>query len=256
MNESVLLVRPAGNDADAAALAELGIATTIEPYLRVHPVSQSADALKLVHRCDGAAAGDWLVVTSSSTVLALHELVGQHAWAQALIRAQRAGMRVAAVGPSTAALLVADGAEHVLIPQVSSAYELCQELESEQVTSVLFPCGTKALSTVRQWAEQAQVNFESFVVYETTVVDQQPQSASALASGAISAVVLRSPSAVEAITAWGTPHRTVRIVCAGATTAAAAQAAGLKVSAISNDASSRAVAQAVAQALGARQPPD
>ena len=69
-------------------------------------------------------------------------------------------------------------------------------------------------------------------------------------AGDVSAVVLRSPSAVRALVAHARVPATVPVVCAGRTTEGAAREAGLTVARVAPSPSSIDVARAVAELLG------
>ena len=98
----VLLVRPDGNEADAAALAAGGIPTLIDPYLTVVPASDRAPAARLLDDLSVAGRDHWLVLTSPRAMAAWASLVGADVLSQTLAAARSMGMRVAAVGSSTA----------------------------------------------------------------------------------------------------------------------------------------------------------
>ena len=63
----LLLIRPDHNEADAGALAEVGIASVTEPLLQIVPVADSGPARALAHRLSEADSLTWLVVTSPRT---------------------------------------------------------------------------------------------------------------------------------------------------------------------------------------------
>jgi uroporphyrinogen-III synthase len=67
--------------------------------------------------------------------------------------------------------------------------------------------------------------------------------------GEVSAIVLRSPSAVRALVSFVRPPEGIPIVCAGETTAESARTAGLNVDLVAVSPSSPDVADAVARVL-------
>lgn len=253
----VLLIRSEGNDSDAESLTEHGIASISEPYVRISPSTTSPDARTLVSLLDDCAAdpataeGTWLVATSPMTVPSWLAAAGDTDLGGAVQRAAAAGVRAAATGARTAATLRDLGFADVLVPSdESSAQALVTELSSHAPGRALFPRGSLALRTLPDGLTELGWQVVEGVVYETSTVEERPASAAMVAAGEVAAVVVRSPSAVRALVQHVTVPPHVPIVCAGRTTAAAAQEAGLAVSAVAASPSSSDVADTVARVLG------
>jgi len=100
----VLLVRPDGNDTDAAALVAAGIPALVDPYLVVSPASEKAPVRSSwsISRPPGAVTGCPDIATSARRV---GRAGGVDALTQAVAGARARGLRVAAVGTSTATVV-------------------------------------------------------------------------------------------------------------------------------------------------------
>lgn len=253
----VLLIRSEGNDSDAESLTAHGIASISEPYVRISPLGTQEDGRALVALLDacaadpGTAAGTWLVATSPMTVPSWLVAAADTDLAGAVRRAAAAGVRAAATGARTAATLRDLGFPDVLVPSdESSAKGLVAALADEGPARAVFPRGNLALRTLPDGLRDLGWQVEEGVVYETATVEERPASATMVAGGEVAAVVVRSPSAVRALVHHVTVPPTVPVVCAGRTTAVAAQEAGLAVAAIAASPNSRDVAETVARVLG------
>ena len=218
MIRPVLLVRPDGNDTDAAALVAAGIPVLVDPYLVVSPVSEKAPGAQLLVDLEAAGRGDWLVLTSPRALDAWGALVGSDALTQAVTRARARGVRVAAVGASTATT-VDPPAELV---GAAGADALVDDLTDLPPGTALFPHGRLTRPALADALTAAGWTVVSAIVYDTTPVTERPTSAGALSSGNVAAVLLRSPSAVTAVAQWARIPSGVRIVAVGPSTTAAA----------------------------------
>ena len=225
MIRPVLLVRPDGNDADAAALLVAGIPALVDPYLVVSPASDAARGAQLLCDLEGAGRDDWLVLTSPRAIEAWSTLVGSDALTQALAAARARGLGVAAVGTSTATT-IDPPAERV---GTSGADALVAELTRLTPGNALFPHGRLTRPALADALTAAGWTVKSAVVYDTVPVTERPASASAVSAGNVAAVLLRSPSAVAAVAQWATVAARVRIVAVGPSTTAAAQGRGWDV---------------------------
>ncbi|HEY5483345.1 MAG TPA: uroporphyrinogen decarboxylase [Propionibacteriaceae bacterium] len=221
----LLLVRPDGNEADAIALAAGGIPTLIDPYLTVVPASDRAPAARLLDDLSVAGRDHWLVLTSPRAMAAWASLVGADVLSQTLAAARSRGMRVAAVGASTASSL--DSA--VELVGGSGAEGLVAALAEMSAGTALVPASGIARPELTSGLTAAGWNVRTAVVYDTVPVSERPSSSGALSGGNLMGVVLRSPSAVEAVARWATIPRGVRVYAVGPTTSAAARTHGWNV---------------------------
>lgn len=247
----VLLIRPSGNETDAAALAAVGIDSLVDPYLRTGPVADDTAARALLDALAAADASTVLAVTSTTPVPVLRDLLGERL-RDAVARAVDAGLTGAAPGERTAADLGEIGVADVAVPAQATAASMVELLATRTPGWLLHPCGTLALPTLPDGLRAAGWQVEQFVVYETVPVTTTPASAELVREGEVAAVVLRSPSAARALAVVVAPHPDVAIVCAGPTTAEAARVAGLRVAAVTAGPSPSDVATAVAASMTIR----
>ena len=257
----VLLVRAADNEDDSAALLAAGLATVIDPYLTVQPLSGQAGldaAGKLLARTGLLQRGDWLVATSLNGLrswgILAWQLTRREAVAEALADAKARGVRFAAIGPATAAKFAEFGIFDVFTPSEAYGDALADELLAEAAPEAaglgrpvraLIPAGNLAMKTLVSRLSDAGWQVASEVIYQTAIIPEQPTSAARAVDGAFSAVLLRSPSAARALVHWTTkvlggtqlpPEiANLPVVCGGRTTAAVAESLGLKVAAITAD---------------------
>ena len=225
MRRPVLLVRPDGNDADAVAFADEGVPALVDPYLTVTPVSDAREASALLDDLTQAGSGDWLLLTSPRALPSWSALVGEETLATAITLARDRGLRVSAVGPTTA-----DSLE--LPPDLvgnSGAKGLLAAFAGLPAGRALLPHGRLARAEVSDGLQAMGWTVRTAVVYSTTTVTRRPASAGALASGNLAGVLLRSPSAVTAVAQWASLPASVRIFAVGPTTSAAARARGWRV---------------------------
>ncbi|SER88726.1 uroporphyrinogen decarboxylase [Propionibacterium cyclohexanicum] len=234
----VLLVRPDANERDAEQLDAWGIETTIDPWLEVSTAADPAPAHRLVGMLAACATGTVLVVTSPRTWGHLGQLVGDKALERAVSAALGNGALVWCTGRGTAASLPEGLAAAIHTAPTGEA--LAQALNSQVlpgfghliagVPLVLLPGSEIARPQLPAALAAGGWRVVTAPVYTTRARSERPDSAAPLASGQFSAVVVRSPSAVQALRQglgeqfWpeGTP-----MVAAGPTTAAAARELGI-----------------------------
>lgn len=248
----VLLVRAEGvGERDSAALQTAGVTAEIDSYLDVRPLGAAeTEAAGLVDTV--AREADWLLVAAKSGIDALVTLVGEAAVRTALARGLERGLRVGAVGKTTAARLVELGAGEVLVGEPQTAAGLLEALREQPPALAVFPLGDLASPLLRESLEALGWRSRSAVVYSTRSVSERPRTAAALAAGAYRVVILRSPSAVAAVGRWVAhwPAGT-QFLCGGQTTAAAAAAAGITRLVVSDAPDSASVAATAVRLLDA-----
>jgi uroporphyrinogen-III synthase len=167
--------------------------------------------------------------------------------ADAVAAAAAAGVRAAATGERTANTLRELGFTDVRVPQNASARGLVDDLAGVVPGRALFPRGNLALRTLPDGLVALGWEVDEGMVYETSIVSQRPASAELIEKGLISAIVVRSPSAVRALVAHVQIPASVPLICAGRTTAEAAIEADLVVAAVADSPSSQDVARAVSE---------
>jgi len=246
----VLLIRADGNQDDAAALAELGIETVIDPYIRIDKSTDAADAKRLLAVLS-ATGPKWLIATSVNAIKCFGELVGVENLMHAIANAD--DLQFAAVGARTAESLRELGAAEVLTPEHADSAALANMLAdlTSRATAII-PSGLLAMKTLPNRLESAGWKLIQGVVYTTVTVDQAPASVAAARAGEFAAVIFRSPSAARAFLSF-VPTPSMPLVAAGFTTAKVIEDAGLPVASIPSNPTPKSVAEAVKSLLeGAR----
>lgn len=239
----VLLVRGESNEVDAHALNKLGIPTLIDPYLEISISKDPTEGLELFGLLRSVQGPLWVVATSRNAIRFWAMMVGEerlHSELQA-----HPNLKFAAIGEASADALRSYGASEIFLPSNAQAQTLAEELVQKYPKShVLIPGGNLAMPNLPSILTTAGWTVFLAQVYTTERVSIEPQSAEGVRKGEFSAILLRSPSAVDALTHF-VPKPQVRLVCAGSTTASAVQALGLKVDALSPKPTPDAVAGAI-----------
>ncbi len=182
------------------------------------------------------AAFDWLVVTSPNGASRVGPDVASHPT-----------LRLAAVGPATAAALEAAAGRPVdLVPAAARAEGLLAEFP-RQPARVLLAQADRARTALADGLAAMGHAVESVVAYRTTV--RRPSAAEATALAGLDAVVLASGSAA---TGWAAAVGTaadVVVVAIGPVTAGEAVAHDVAVTAVASSPDAATVADAVLRAL-------
>lgn len=238
----VLLIRPDGNDRDAAALAACGLASTIDPWLVTQPADDLSAARRFTGMLVGAGPHVALIITSPRTWGYLEQLAGAKALQVAAHAAVSRDLHVYCTGKSTVDSLPQVLADRAAVaPNAKALVRLLNNEVIDQINETVLPkMPPLALLPGSQIARPELADglqaggwrvFQA-PVYTTKPRGDHPASADALANGRFSAVVLRSPSAFDALTTImgdAPVPASTRIIAGGPTTTAAAQAAGLDV---------------------------
>ena len=246
----VLLVRASGNEADAAALANLGLTSVIDPYLSITALPGAegyAAATALLENLTKLGKGDWVIATSANGLKFWATLYGSGNLSTALAAAAERGVRFAGIGEASAAMYAEFGIHEVFVPGSPYGENLAAELISAAAAGnhrALVPAGNLAMPTLTNGLAKAGWEVTSVVVYETASVAELPPTANALARGEFSAVLLRSPSAARALVQFA-GATSVPVICGGTTTATTAAELGLRVVAISSGTSPAQLAQTI-----------
>jgi uroporphyrinogen-III synthase len=203
----------------------------------------TADADSLARALDALQRGDfdWLTVTSATTVdvLSAHGVVLPHS------------TRIAAVGETTAAALVAAGYGVDFVPRRDNS---AVGLLAEWSDATGGAAGLKILALRSDIAKPvltdglraAGHDVESVVAYRTVGVPVDAEIAQAVAEGRVDAILITSGSVATQIAEQlgPVPERTV-IACIGPRTATDARAAGLRVDVVAEDRSSASLIAAL-----------
>lgn len=227
MPRRVLLVRPDHNSADAAALCSRGWDVVVEPWLQVRPVA-GPDARRLLAAVAQAKTGDLLVFTSPRTWVSWAATVGADVMENAVREAVMRGMSVAAVGSRTAGTLPTD--LPVVLPDEPSAAGLVAHLSAlptqERPRCLLLPGSSIARDELAHWGVSEGMEVLRGTVYETVALPERPAHADAVTAGHLDAIVLRSPSAAQAVALFAQVPDAMMVVAVGPSTARSAQSLG------------------------------
>lgn len=246
----VLLVRASGNEADAAALSELGLPSVIDPYLSITPLPGAdgyAAATSLLENLTSLGSGDWVVATSANGLRFWGQLYGANNLGTALAAAGERGVRFAGIGEASATMYAEFGIHDVFVPTSPYGEELAADLIAAAGAGphrALVPAGNLAMPTLTNALNAADWTVTSVVVYETDSVATRPVTAEALTRGDFSAVLLRSPSAARAVVEFA-GATTVPVICGGTTTAQVAAELGLTVAAVAPGTNPAQLAQTI-----------
>ena len=245
----VLLIRADGNQDDAAALAELGLESVIDPYIRIDKTTDVSGANAMLEAL-AQPGPKWLIATSVNAIRCFAELVGTSTLTEAIAAAT--DLKFAAVGARTAEALRELGVAEVLTPDLSDsaalAHLLAEQTPVGETVTAIIPSGLLAMKTLPNKLEAAGWRLIQGVVYTTVTVEQTPDSVVPAQMGEFSAVIFRSPSAARAFLSF-VPQPTMPLIAAGFTTAKVIEDAGLAVASIPSNPTPKAVALAVKTAI-------
>ena len=243
MAKPVLLIRSENNEDDSAALAKLGIPSLVDPYLEITAASDQREGLRLFELLRSSTEPLWIIATSRNSIRYWAQIVGEE---QFRIELQtRENLNFAAVGEGTAHTFQGFGAQDIFLPSLPNAATLAAELVLlDRGSRALIPGGNLAMPNLPLILRNSEWNVATAQVYRTSRVSAEPQSVGLLRKGEFSAVLLRSPSAVDALVHF-VPKPLVPLVCAGSTTASAVYAHGLQVDAQSPKPTSEVVASTI-----------
>lgn len=181
------------------------------------------------------AGGDWLVVTSATTVRVLAERLS----------GLPSGVRVAAVGDVTARAARALGWTVELVPEEASAAGLVAALPADART-VLHPRSDLAAPTLVDGLRARGIDVVDAVAYRTVGTGDEPVVLDTVPA----AVLVTSGSVARETARRMTPlDPRTRIACIGPGTASDARAAGLPVHVVARSRSAEALLDAVVESL-------
>lgn len=214
----ILLIRPDGNESDAAALAEVGLASVIAPLLEVVPLPDPGPARLLAEALLEAGPGGWLVLTSPRT-WRLWRAAAAKLDAQ-LVQALNRGTRIATVGPATTASLPWFARQATTTSQGISAEDLLALLLDQYGGTAIIPASTRARPLLGNGLRAAGWRVQQADVYDTRPVAEAPPALAGLGDGSLTAVLVRSPSAADALAQFVPKPVAAKIFAVGPITAA------------------------------------
>lgn len=254
---SVVLTRAAGqNGAMAARLEELGAEVLELPCIAIAP-PESFGELDVAIR--SLARFDWIAFTSPNGVehfLARLSALGKDARALS-------GVKLAAVGASTAEALAAAHLNADLVPPEFHAEALAKALGSEAAARKRFLVvrALEGREVLLESLRERGAQVELAVAYRTVRPDADPAPVRARAAqGRLGAVAFASPSAVRHFLSYFEEGEAVRLLnsccvaAIGPVTAKAVEDLGISVRVRPAESTAEALAQALAAELGKSRP--
>jgi len=216
----------------AELVASAGAEAIEVEFIEILPPSDAAELERAARGwCDGDF--DWMAVTSRNAVLAMD---AEAKAASSSLSAAVPPARVAAVGQATRGVCASVGLPVSLMPATATAVGLVADFP-QGPGRVLVPLGDKASDALVKGLSRKGWDVTAVESYRT-VAGRGPTSdqVAALVAGEIDAVLLTSGSmATHLAAACPRIPTSTTMVAIGATTAAAAIAAGLSVDAVADE---------------------
>jgi len=234
-------------DQVAANLRSKGAQPIVAPMINF---AATDDAPALNEALTRLAAGefDWMTITSATTVdvLASHRAV------------VAPGTRIAAVGETTAAALVAAGYHVDIVPsEENSARGLLEEWET--ATAGVIPLRVLTLRSeiakplLTEGLRRIGHNVESVVAYRTIGVPVSDQVVADVNAGLVRAVLVTSGSVARQVRdQFGLIPANTLVACIGPQTAKDARAMGLRVDVIADERTAESLIEALVTVAEAR----
>lgn len=234
-------------DQVAAMLRAKGAQPVVAPMINFAP-TDDAPALEAALARLAAGEFDWMTVTSATTV----DVLQSH---QAVVAP---GTRIAAVGETTAAALVAAGYHVDIVPsEDNSARGLLAEWEA--ATQGVVPLKVLTLRSeiakplLTEGLRRIGHDVESVVAYRTIGVPVDPNVVAQVAEGRVQAVLVTSGSVAEQVQEQlGPIPESVLVACIGPQTARDAASAGLRVDLIADERSAESLIETLVHAASTR----
>lgn len=245
ITKPVLLIRANGNEADAAALDQLGITSVIDPFLQIVAEQDPTGAAELLDAVISATDQTWIIATSLNAVNYWSHLVGVEELKAAF---KKENLSFAAVGKSTAARLTNLGASSVMTGAAETSIGLLALLANQKPATAVIPSGNLAMKVLPSGLRQLGWNAISKMVYQNSIVTTEPASVLQISQGEFGAIVLRSPSAVRALVRF-LPLLTTPLICGGPTTANELAKFNLPAAAVAQSPSAQELALLVKEVL-------
>ena len=219
----------------AGELERLGASAVLVPLVRIEPVDDASALDSALAELDRY---DWVVFTSMNGVAAVREK------GDAL-----RGVRVAAVGPATAAAATGLGVEPSFVPERFAADAIVAGLEPLDGARILLPQADIADPTFAEELRKRGAIVDAVTAYHTVQVELAPDERAELRS--TDAVVLASGSAARSLALQGGAGSAL-VVCIGPKTAEVAREVGLPVGLVAEEATAEGIIQALVSHFGER----
>jgi uroporphyrinogen-III synthase len=233
----IVVTRPEAQAKElATALERVGATAIVLPLVSVVPFSDSTvlrEALGELERYE------WVVFTSANGVAAVRDQLPNGA--------SLASVRVAAVGPVTAAAIRDLGSEPAFVPDRFEADAIADGLGPLGGTRILLPQADIAPSRLADKLRTRGAIVDAVAAYRTRFLEPSPDQIAELETGA-DAVVLASGSAARSFASLVAHHEVLRwalLVCIGPKTTAAAREVGLPVGLVAPEATADGIIQAL-----------
>ena len=230
------------------ALHALGAAVVVVPLIATEVVATPSQIAAAAERLASARGARWVAFTSATAARIVLGVVPPE---------RMAALRVAVVGPETAAAAAAGGRAPDLVAVEHDAAGLAGALLAHGASggSVWLPVAAGAGPVLRDALLAAGAGVELQAVYRTVMPVDAPRRLAAALHAGLHAVTLTSGSTarhlVLALDGASLDPETV-IACIGRQTAAAAAAAGLRVDVVATTHTGPGLAEALARHWAAR----
>jgi uroporphyrinogen-III synthase len=224
-------------DALGGALNSVGADTLIVPLAGIEPIE---DTTALAAALAGIERYDWIVFTSANGVRSVRR------WIKAANRYR--GVRIAAVGPATAAAVARQLETDVsFVPERYAADEIAAGLEPLRGSRILLPQANIADPALADELRRRGAHVDAVTAYR--IIEYDHDEATLTELRAADAVVLMSGSAARSLARQGGAGDAL-VVCIGPKTAEAARAAGLEVGLVAPEATSEGIIHALTSHFG------
>jgi uroporphyrinogen III methyltransferase/synthase len=230
----VVITRPRDQAGDLAeALEACGFTPIFFPTIRIAPATDPRPLDAALERLSGC---DWVVFTSANAVEAVWERLDR------LGLAFPAKVRVAAVGPKTAARLRESGVTADFVPDEYVSEAIVPGLGDLAGKRVFLPLGDLAGDALARAVAAGGGIPDAVTAYRTLPAGADPDGLAALQDGVYAVTFTSGSTAVNFATLVRTAGRDPfrlpgdpLIVCIGPKTAAAAQEAGFRVDRVADE---------------------
>ncbi len=246
LGQRIVVTRPVDQAVDSARVLEnLGAEVLLAPLVAIQPV---ADFEALDHALDRLGTFDWVVFTSGNGVRHfLDRLIGRGDDLRKL-----GPTRIAAIGPSTAAVLAEYHLRPDLVPDSFRSEALADALRDRVAgRRILLAQADRARSTLRDMLGPI-AEVESVVVYENHAAQALPDDVlTRIEAGTIDWITLTSPASAECLHALLSPESrdriggTIRLVSISPLTSATIRSLGWSVATEAAEASWEGVVAAL-----------